>query len=126
MSKSKVIRHGLMFVGLAVGLWHGAQALEVISGAKAAGGHAPSGTPAGLLSALQAKAGTNPTAIDLAALRGVLPGAAPQTPSKPELVVFAADGKPLTHQEHQRLLKEAERLRPKVPSNPAPAAPRAR
>lgn len=123
MTIRKTIRLFLVAGGLCAGLWQAAHMLEMIEQAKASGtcsagakGHAGvlsafagAGTPTDLAMQASAKSAQSNNAVEdlLSQLR---PDAKPK---KDELVIFAPGGTQLSDEERQRLLKEAERLRPK-------------
>lgn len=117
MSKGKIIKTVLISTALCSGLWQAAKFVDVLSSAKghqslsgllpSPGKQGLSVLPPGVADALK----NNPPMLNQ-----LVPGAS-VTPSEPkEMVIFSAKGKPLTPAEAEKLRREAERLRPKVPT----------
>jgi hypothetical protein len=124
MSKGKIIKTVLISTAVCSGLWQAAKFIDVLSSAKgqrsisglipSPGKQGLSVLPPGVADALK----SNPSMLNQ-----LVPGTAP-APAKPkEMVIFSANGTPLTPAEMETLRREAERNRPKAP---APAPPKSR
>jgi hypothetical protein len=116
MSKGKIIKTVLISTAVCSGLWQAAKFIDVLSSAKgqqslsrlvpSPGKDGLSVLPPGMADALK----SNPSMLNQ-----LVPGAT-AAPAKPkEMVIYSASGTPLTPAEAEKLRREAERHRPKLP-----------
>lgn len=122
MSKRRIIRHTLLLASLAVGLYQAAGTLELIGSVKRPCGLAGANQLTNMLSGGSCAPSAGEAASILSAL-GVKSAPAAGAAEGKGMTLYSAGGKALSPEEQKKLLLEAERLRPKPKSPPAPAGP---